>query len=322
MTIIESIICDEFLVCKYDAMMSNEWNQFLVYSRNGTFLHSRKYLEYHKHRFVDSSLLIYYKKKLVALLPASSNEGVLSSHAGLTYGGLLVGRDFHASYSKPVFLAIQEWCKNAGLKKLIYKAVPHIYHRMPAEEDLYALHNLGAKLIRRDLSTTILIENRYQLTKGRKSIIAKACRENIEILHSRDFDEFMRVEAEHLMHKYGISPVHSSNEISMLAKNFPENIELICAYKEGELIGGVIVYITHTVCHTQYIGATTDGKKVGALDACLEFIFKRLPLNIKWFDFGISTTNNGNFLDLNLVKNKESWGGRSIAYDTYEWGFE
>ena len=319
MALVEPTISNEILLCKYESTMLREWNQFLEGSRNGTFLHSRKYLEYHKDRFIDNSLLIYYKKKLVALLPASLKEEVLSSHGGLTYGGLIFGRDFHASYAVPVFLAIKEWCKDAGIKKIIYKAVPHIYHRMPAEEDLFALHNLGAKLIRRDLSTTILIENCYRLTKGRKSILAKVCREKMDIVASRDFDTFMQIEANHLMVKHGANPVHTGGEISLLAENFPENIEMICAYTGGVMIGGVIVYKTHTVCHAQYIGATEGGKSAGAIDACLRFIFDKLPLTIKWFDFGISTTNNGKNLDVNLVNNKESWGGRSITYDTYEW---
>lgn len=315
----EPTISNDFLVCKYESTMEHEWSQFLEASRNGTFLHSRKYLEYHKDRFVDSSLLIYYKNKLIGLLPASLQEGILSSHGGLTYGGLIVGRHFHASYVVPVFLAVQEWCIDAGINKIIYKVVPHIYHRMPAEEDLYALHNLGAKLIRRDLSTTILIENCYPLTKGRKSILSKVCRENMDIAPSRDFDEFMRIEANHLMVKHGAIPVHTGHEISKLAESFPENIEMICAHIRGVIVGGVIIYKTHTVCHAQYIGATDDGKNAGAIDACIRFILDNLELNIKWFDFGISTTDNGKNLDVNLVGNKESWGGRSIAYDTYEW---
>ena len=42
----------------------------------------------------------------------------------------------------------------SGISKLIYKAIPHIYHTVPAEEDLYALFLLNAKLFRRDVSST------------------------------------------------------------------------------------------------------------------------------------------------------------------------
>ena len=62
------------------------WNAFVATSKNGTFLFDRDYLEYHADRFVDSSLLVLNDKGgVVALLPASLEECVLTSHGGLTY---------------------------------------------------------------------------------------------------------------------------------------------------------------------------------------------------------------------------------------------
>ena len=50
----------------------------------------REYMEYHADRFTDYSLLVYDGNKLLALLPANRSGDVLYSHAGLTYGGLIV----------------------------------------------------------------------------------------------------------------------------------------------------------------------------------------------------------------------------------------
>ena len=53
------------------------------------------------------------------------------------------------------------------------------------------------------------------------------------------------------------------------------------------------------------------------------FICSYETLNLPWagktyFDFGISTEENGTVLNEGLVGQKEMFGGRGIAYDFYE----
>ena len=75
---------------RYTAAYHRDWNDFVSESSNGTFLFLREYMEYHADRFTDYSLLVYEGNKLLALLPANRSGDVLYSHAGLTYGGLIV----------------------------------------------------------------------------------------------------------------------------------------------------------------------------------------------------------------------------------------
>ena len=75
---------------RYTAAYHRDWNDFVSESSNGTFLFLREYMEYHADRFTDYSLLVYDGNKLLALLPANRSGDVLYSHAGLTYGGLIV----------------------------------------------------------------------------------------------------------------------------------------------------------------------------------------------------------------------------------------
>lgn len=302
----------------YTSEDSSLWDRFIVASRNGTFLHMRPYLGYHADRFPDASLMLYIRGRLIALLPATAREAVLYSHRGLTYGGLLIGRDFHATDAIPAFKAIAHWALAQGFMSLVYKPPPHIYHKMPAEEDLYAITRLGGRLVRRDLSTTLLISDQYAYSKGRKAAIAKALRGVLEVRISDDYDAFMAIEAQHLADKHGVVPVHVAEEIKLLASRFPANIRLIGAFEDQRMLGGVLTYITDTVCHAQYIGATMEGKQMGVLDACIHSILNSIPAGVRWFDFGISTTDEGRQLDEALLGNKESWGGRSIMYDQYE----
>ena len=56
-------------VVRYKPEMKAQWDSFVRKSRNGTFLFLRDYMDYHRQRFTDFSLLIYDKQSLVALLP-------------------------------------------------------------------------------------------------------------------------------------------------------------------------------------------------------------------------------------------------------------
>jgi hypothetical protein len=73
------------------------------------------------------------------------------------------------------------------------------------------------------------------------------------------------------------------------------------------------------VVHVQYISANEKGKELGALD----FLFDRLInfefCNFPIFDFGQSTENLGNYLNENLIFQKEGFGGRGVTYDTYRY---
>ncbi|RYF82169.1 MAG: GNAT family N-acetyltransferase, partial [Chitinophagaceae bacterium] len=69
------------------------WNDFLSSAKNEIFLFHRSYMSYHADRFADHSLLIYRANKLVALFPANEKEHTVYSHAGLTFGGLIMGTE-------------------------------------------------------------------------------------------------------------------------------------------------------------------------------------------------------------------------------------
>jgi len=85
---------------------------------------------------------------------------------------------------------------------------------------------------------------------------------------------------------------------------------------QGEMVAGILVYLTTHVIHSQYIAATPEGKASGAVDAIMHEILKQ---NYRYFDFGISTEKGGQYLNEKLIFQKEGFGGRGICYDTYEY---
>ena len=128
-----------FEIKPYSPEMKSEWDAFVDASKNGLFLFFRDYMDYHHDRFEDHSIVVYRQNKLYALLPANISHDVLYTHQGLTFGGLIVDEHFTAAESLTVFKIINAYLRNEGIRKVVYKAIPWLYHQQPAEEDLYAI---------------------------------------------------------------------------------------------------------------------------------------------------------------------------------------
>lgn len=296
------------------------WNSFVNKARNATFLFDRNYMDYHADRFDDNSFMFYHKGKLKAVLPANVAGDTLYSHQGLTYGGLLLDKKATVEDVLECFDSLNSWLRENGISKVVYKALPWIYQQYPSEEDLYALTwKCKAQLISRDISSSIVIDNKLKFAESRKSGIRKALSLNIEVGESNDVDGFWHVLEDNLGNRYNAKPVHTSSEMKLLMSRFPNNIRLYVAKINGEIVGGTLIYVTPQVVHTQYISASVEGKKHGALDLLFDYIINKVYANCRYFDFGKSTEQGGAYLNEPLIFQKEGFGGRGVCYDWYQW---
>ena len=147
---------DDFDIRPYTPVYQPLWDAYVERARNATFLFKRAYMDYHADRFNDSSLLFFRDGRLFALLPAHRVNNTLYSHRGLTYGGLLMDNRVTAAATCRLFVALNEWLRQRGFNKVVYKPVPWMYHRLPAEEDLYAIFGTcGAQLTQRSIGTVL-----------------------------------------------------------------------------------------------------------------------------------------------------------------------
>lgn len=296
------------------------WNSFVNKARNATFLFDRNYMDYHADRFDDNSFMFYHKGKLKAVLPANVAGDTLYSHQGLTYGGLLLDKKATVEDVLECFDSLNSWLRENGISKVVYKALPWIYQRYPSEEDLYALTwKCKAQLISRNIASTIVIDNKLKFAESRKSGIRKALSLNIEVGESNDVDGFWHVLEDNLGNRYNAKPVHTASEMKLLMSRFPNNIRLYVAKMNGEIVGGTLIYVTPQVVHTQYISASVEGKKHGALDLLFDYIINKVYANCRYFDFGKSTEQGGAYLNEPLIFQKEGFGGRGVCYDWYQW---
>ncbi len=310
-----------FEIVRYTAEQADAWNQFVATSKNATFLFDRRYMDYHADRFHDHSLLFYRGERLLAVLPAHVEGDTLYTHRGLTYGGLVMSPRLTIVETLALFRELNAMLRFEGLKHVIYKAVPWIYHRLSAEEDLYALyHECHARIVARDYSTNIFLGAGMRWERVRRRGVVRAQRAGITVEHSDSFADFWRVLSDNLGTKYGIRPVHTLAEIELLHGRFPDNIVLYQAVRDGQVLGGVVLYLSPPVVHAQYSSATPEGKSLGAIDAIYERIMHHDYKDWPYFDFGRSTENpDGSGLNEALVFQKEGFGARGLCYDIYEW---
>lgn len=305
---------------RYTPSDAARWDEFARDSSNATFLHLRGYMDYHSDRFSDCSLMAFDKKgRLVAMLAANIDGTTLYSHQGLTYGGWITARcHFDTQTMLDVWDAAIAWMKDHGITDLVYKAIPHIYQRYPADDDIYALYRHGATIEWCQISSALPLESEWLPNKENRRMMRLAQKSGITISRSTDFEGYMKILSRRLEERYGTTPVHSLEEMLLLASRFPENIRLITA-TDGECnpLAGTILYITDTTVHTQYIATTDRARSDGLFPAIVEYVIAHECEGRQWLDFGTSCEDHGMTLNAGLNYQKYSLGGRPLAYTAY-----
>ena len=308
-------------IAPYNTSFKNQWDALVAQSRNGTFLHLRNYMDYHSDRFEDMSLVATKNDVPVALLPACREGRVLYSHRGLTYGGWITApRHFDVTVMQELWNSAIEYLKSQGIKTIVYKPVPHIYHSVPAEEDLYALFTLGAKITACNISSTINLNSAMGFDRGNKRNVNLAMKNGLVVEESEQWEEYWNILSAVLREKYGKNPVHSLEEIKLLKSRFPANIKLFVATHDNKPVAGVVMYYCGSqVAHCQYIASSSQGRDLKALPLLFHHLIgDARNRGINYFDYGISTEQDGHKLNVGLAGQKSRLGGRGVVYNTYQ----
>ncbi len=295
------------------------WNSFIAASNNATFLFDRNFMDYHKDRFEDYSLLIYKAEKLVAVLPANRVGDTVFTHQGLTYGGLVTHPSLKLKEVLEVFKSILIFLNNQGVLVLNIKSLPSIYASTPNNQLDYLMFLIKATLKRRDVLS--VLDCRFKsvkLSNNRKRGVKKAKANSLIVKEEVDFEGFWNsVLIPNLKLQHKADPVHSLAEIKLLHSLFPKNIRQFNVYKDQQIVAGVTIFETKTVAHAQYISATENKQELGSLDILFQHLINDVFADKLYFDFGISNLNQGLNINDGLLYWKESFGARTITQDFY-----
>ena len=309
-----------FEIKRYSPEQQESWDKYVAKTKNATFLFYRNYMDYHAERFRDHSLMFFIGKRLHSILPAHEEGTSFCSHLGLTYGGLLMDQAVTTNEVVTLFSELNDYLRAQGFTQVIYRAIPWVYHRLPAEEDLYAMFwKCGARLKQRMAGTVIFMDGGLPWRKDHRRRLKDAHEAGIRVERNSSLADFWKILKENLKQRFDTSPVHTLQEMELLKSRFPDKIIQYNAYQGNEIVGGITFYVMNNVLHGQYSATNETGKRTGAMEAIYEQVMFHDFNDIRYLDFGTSNEDGGRILNEGLIDHKEGYGGRTVMYDTYEW---
>lgn len=296
------------------------WNKLVSESKNGTFLFDRNFMDYHKHKFQDFSLMIYNEKNnLIAIMPAHRIGDELYSHLGLTYGGIIIKKDLRLTVFFEVFSEILKFLFKEGIYFLHWKEVPYFYHSYPSDEWKYLAFVTEAELYRRDMCSVINLKEQFVFSKTVVRYAKNVGKQGFIYRKSEEWDVFWKeILVPELDFYHHVLPAHNLEEIFYLSSKFRDNIHLYTVYSGNEMVGGTVLFIDKNVVHCQYISVKSKFREKKVLDFLFYKLIKEDFKDYDYFDFGISNEENGRKTNMGLLYWKEGFGARGVSQDFYK----
>ena len=304
-------------ILPYSPEKESRWDRFVMEeSVNGTFLQTRKFLNYHpEDRFKDASFLVMKSGVIVAVVPGCNIDGKFVSHQGSTFGGPVIAKDF---YSGAKILTLLEEIDNyivSNFKGVKLKPTASIFSTEPMDLLDYALEHKGYSR-HSELSCytplseyTDPLENcngkcRYSFRQAEKYGMTYG---EIPDSEMEKFYEFLTLSKA----RHNTKPVHSLAELRDLQQRFPEEILFRGVWHDGVYLSGMMIFVFKQakVFHFQYLAPDDSHRDINASTALLINALREAAHNgAKCFSWGISTEDGGDYLNENLYRFKESFG--------------
>lgn len=328
-------ILGEFRIEKYDKAIETEWDDFIENkSANGTFLQTRRFINYHPQgRFKDCSLVFYnHKDNIVALCPANevieSEKKIFYSFQGATFGGLVVALKYYKTkYVLKMIQELKDYLRFCGYDEIYLKTTPEIFSVQRSSLLEYACYYNGFTEYK-ELNPVIDYENYKSeiisnLSQGKRTHIHKCEREGIVVRPiDTDFEIAMYYEilCENLG-KYNLKPVHTLEELKDFKNNRLQNeCEFFGVFLKDEMIaGGMMFYFNRTkTAHTQYLSAKSDFLRLSPMSYLYYWIIEEMKKRgFNKLSWGICTENYGTTINEGLINSKEDFGSTYTTNNTY-----
>ncbi|QIY84503.1 GNAT family N-acetyltransferase [Chryseobacterium sp. NEB161] len=317
--IFAEIMMDAIEIRSYKDEDFDKWNNFVSTAKNGTFLFRRDFMDYHKDRFDDFSLLIYNNLQLVAILPGHLKNNEFHSHQGLTYGGILISQDLRMTVFFDIVSEVLRFLCEKDIPFFYWKEIPYFYNQFPSDEWKYLMFITNAELYRRDLCSVVDLKRDYYTSKSVVRYVKSSEKSGIYYKKCDLWKEFWKEILEpELLLNHNTSPVHSLKEIMALKSKFENNIHLYGVFSDDKMLGGTVIFTDKNVAHAQYICVKTEYKDKKALNFLFHKLLSEEFINYDYFDFGISNEDNGRKLNKGLLFWKEGFGARGVSQDFYK----
>lgn len=325
----------EYTIQKYSEDMKQEWDEFvLIKAVNGTFLQTRKFLSYHsKERFKDTSIIVYdHKGRIAAVVPACESEEdgkkIFYSHRGSTFGGIVYDQKHNTAASmRYIVEALEQYLKEQNFLKVYLKITPSIYCKESSGLLQYILFLYG-------FSEYTELDTFINLKECKDDIIMnfnETKRKHIRRLEKKglvfrkietdnEVREFHRLLTLNLM-KYGVKPIHSIEDL-LDFKNvrLKDNVSFFGVYLGKEQLAGGMMFDfgNKGVIHAQNLSRDPNNCELDAIEYLYYGVIKEYrERGYRYLSWGISTENQGKYLNMGLIRNKESYGSSYYLNRTF-----
>lgn len=319
---------------KYDASYESRWDDFVLNkSMNGTFLQTRRFLNYHPDgRFQDCSLMVFKGDALVAVIPGCREEAdgktVFFSHAGTTYGGLVICKDIYsASYLDGFVAEFLQYVKQDSLEGAFLKQTPLLFQNKDTELLDYMLYKHGFQVF--DELNYYLVLDKYKEDILSNFSSSKRRDYRYSLKNELVFKELVTPDDIRAFHevltlnykKLGIRLVHTPEElIEFKEKRLSEIVSFYGVYKDNQMLAASMIFqFPNRVFHTQYLCSNEEYLKLFPMDFLIyNLIDVAVKRDNRLFTFGICTEDRGRYLNLGLSKFKEGFGTEFSTNKSYE----
>ncbi len=326
---------DEFRIETYDKITDSEWDDFVENkSANGTFLQTRRFIDYHSpEKFKECSLVFFnHKNNIIALCPANEIEEdekkIFFSYQGATFGGLIIASKYYkAKYLLRIVKELIVYLRVLGYTEMYLKNTPEIFSKQGSALLEYICYYNGFTEYKE--LNPFIDYSKYKsdvlsnLSQGKRSHVHKCEREGVVVRQiDTDFEisRYYEILCENLS-KYNLLPVHTLSEL-LDFKNYrlKNECEFFGLFLNNEMIaGGMLFYFEKTkTAHTQYLSAKSDFLQLSPMTYLYYWLIKEMKeRGYKKLSWGICTENHGTVINEGLINSKEDFGSTYTTYNTY-----
>ncbi len=329
-----------FTIQPYTEAHADKWDAFVMqHAMNGTFLQTRRFLNYHPEgRFTDASLMFYNGQELCAMLPAAAQtvdgKRMLRSHPGSTFGGLIVGPEMLRAPKLVEMIAdLDAYAKEQGFEACEIKLTSDLFSTLPTDALQYALYHAGytdeveiaAYLpvkgkTHEELVAEYSFNKRYDLKKCEKAGL------QLRRIHAHEeLKAFYDLLCWNLQ-KFDAKPVHTLDELADFHDDrLKDEVVFIGVYDaEERMVAGACLFwfAQAKALHTQYLATAPDVKKYVPSTYLYDSVIRTaLEMEAEKVSFGTSTHDRGRVLNTGLIQNKEGYGSLHSLNRIYTKGY-
>ncbi len=322
------LVKNMFEVVTFDEQFETAWDNFVEEKAvNGTFLQTRRFLNYHPMgRFQDASCLIFDDKKhLVAVCPACvrmiDDKKVVYSHAGSSYGGILIDRKWYkAGKVIEMIQALENYLGENGYDRIIVKQTPSLFAAESADLLQYCFFYLGYHSYS-ELNLYVDLEKYNEnilseFSQGKRTDVHNCQKRGLYVRKLTSFSEIVQLHGllGKTLKKYNIEPIHTAEELyDFQTARLQDECECFGVFEKEKMAAGSMMFYFKKVgvAHTQYLCADPAYSRLSPMTylyyAMLVEMRKRGYQKVSW---GAGTEKMGLYINEGLVKSKEYYGSK------------